>query len=427
MKKGLLFLYLLLAASAQSEPHFSAITGQSCFLCHANPSGRGMRSLYGSQFFGPTYLSMRPIEEKVLEKLKPQLSESVTIGCDLRTIWMSENTQDKDKQAGLSAPLSTNTGTIAQMEGYVYFAFQPTEKFLIYYSQGIATAEGHFEAFGLANVLPLKGYIKAGQFQENYGWIFADHTSFVRTGLFSDYAGQEGDSPHPPHYAVGAEIGLRPYKFDLTASFTGDQTSAPIPRDSQKKWFVRGQFQQGIEKLALQFTAGGSWFLAPYKAVDPEYGYPSESQRNEAWGGFAGIGWQGLQEQMGCRGGFGFLASSLLFEYDRRAWSPLNPRFGQQNEPLNLAPVTSAYCTSQLSVMVQPGVWLLGQYDWMDNGYNPSSDPTNTNFKSKRTTLGLQVFPLPWVELSPRYRVQKLAGIAARDKQSIELQAHFIF
>jgi hypothetical protein len=428
MRKILFAVGLLVAISAQSEPHFSAITGQSCFLCHENPSGRGMRSLYGSQFFGPTYLPMQPVDEKVLEKLKPQLSESVTIGCDLRTIWMSENTQDKNKQAGLSAPLATNTGTIAQMEGYVYFAFQPTEKFLIYYNQGIATFAGHFEAFGLANVLPLKGYIKAGQFQENYGWIFADHTSFVRTGLFADYTGQEGASPIAPHYALGAEIGFRPKRFDITASLTGEQTSTPVPRDSQKRWFVRAQFQQGIEKLALQFTAGGSWFLAPYKAADPEYTFLSdESKRNEAWGGFAGIGWQGLQERMRCHGGFGFLASSLLFEYDRRAWSPINPRFGQPNEPLYLSPVTSAYSTAQLSVMVQPGVWVLGQYDWMDNGYNVSLDPVNVNFAAHRTTLGFQIFPLPWVELSPRYRVQKLAGIAARDKESVELQAHFIF
>ena len=41
-----------------------------------------------------------------------------------------------------AAPLSTNTGTITQMEGYLYLVFQPTEQVLLYYSQGIAQSGG---------------------------------------------------------------------------------------------------------------------------------------------------------------------------------------------------------------------------------------------------------------------------------------------
>jgi len=417
MKRFLCLTLLLTAATAlRAEPQYSALFGQSCYLCHAGATGRGMRSLYGSQFFGATYLPFKPVSFELLEKVKPKLSESVSIGADLRTIWMSENTQDNNAQAGLSAPLSTNTGTISQMEGYLYFALQPTEEVLIYYSQGIAQASGRFEAYGQANVLPWHGFVKAGQFQENYGWAFADHTSFVRTGLLMDYSGTEASVPNPPHYGVGAELGFHPKFFDLTASYTNASSTIPGARDSQKRWFARASAQHGIESLGLQFCAGGSWFLAPRKYADPEYGFfLPEQKRYEGWGGFGGIGWQGLQDKLGCHGGFGFLTTSLLFEYDRKAWTDTD----------SLLAVTAAYSTTQASVMVQPGVWLTGAYDWMDTGWRDI--PGYEDPQAERTTLGLQVFPLPWIEISPRYRLYSLAGLTQRNKQMMEVQAHFFF
>lgn len=409
----LILLILLTTTGLRAEPQFSAIFGQSCFLCHTSQTGRGMRDPYGSQFFAPTYLPVKPVSFELLEKIKPQLSESVTIGADLRTIWMSENTQNDQAEQGLSAPLSTNTGTVSQMEGYLYFSLQPTERMLIYYAQGIAQSSGRFEAFGSANVLPFNGFIKAGQFQENFGWGLADHTAFVRTGLFGRYTGMEGSIPTPPHYGVGAEVGVRPKRFDITASFTNAQNSYPHARDLQKRWYARALMQQGIEKFGLQFSAGGSWYHAPFKAADPEYGFPMAALRNTAWGGFGGIGWQGLEERFGCSGGFGFLAANVLFEYDRKAWTPY----------AGADPTTSAFSTTVVSVMVQPGVWLTGAYDWMDNGKLPGL----SNPEAERTSIGFQVFLLPWVEVAPRYRLYSLAGNAPRNKQMMEVQAHFFF
>ena len=87
--------------------------------------------------------------------------------------------------------------------------------------------------------------------------------------------------------------------------------------------------------------------------------------------------------------------------------------------------MTAAYSTTQASVMVQPGVWLVGAYDWMDNGWRDI--PGYEDPQAERTTLGLQVFPLPWIEISPRYRLYNLAGGAPRNKQLMEVQAHFFF
>lgn len=413
MKRFFRVAFILgIAGILHAEPHYSAVFGQSCHLCHAGATGRGMRSLYGSQFFAATYLPFKPVSFELLEKVKPKLSESVSIGADLRTIWMSENTQDDNAEAGLSAPFSTNTGTLSQMEGYLYFALQPTEQVMLYYSQGIAQSSGRFEAYGQVSVLPYHGFLKAGQFQENFGWAFADHTSFVRTGLFAEYDGSEFSTPDAPRYGVGGEIGFHPKYFDVTASFTNASNTFPHARDTQKRWYVRASALHGMESLGLQFIGGGSWFLAPRKYQDPEFPFFGEQKRNEGWGGFAGIGWQGLQNRLGCHGGFGFLTTSLLFEYDRKAWT----------HTASFTDVTSAYSTSQISVMVQPGVWLTGAYDWLDNGIRGSEDP-----EAERTTIGAQVFPLPWVEIAPRYRLLNPSGNTLRNKQQWEVQAHFFF
>lgn len=408
---------LLAATSAFAEPHFTVLFGQSCFLCHANPTGRAMRSLYGSQFFAPTYLPPKPVEFELLEKLKPQLSESVTIGADLRTIWVSQDIgADTAGQgaAGLENPMSTNRGTFAQMEGYLYFSLEPAENFMIMYSHGVADANGRFEAYGMARRLPLHGFIKAGQFQENYGFAFADHTAFVRTGLLQNWNGSYFASPTPPHYGVGAEAGISTHRIGITGSFTNAQTSIPIPFDVQKRWMLRGMVQRGINDWGLQGTLGGSYLHAPYKSVD---NVRPASARYQAWGGFGGIGWQGLQGIFSSDSalGFGFLSTAILFEYDRKAWTP----------PGAPGPVTSSYSTTQINVMLYPGIWVNGMYDWLDN------DDYIIGLEAERTSIGLQLFPLPWIDIQPRYRLysplDNTPPYNVGNYRHAEVQVHFMF
>jgi hypothetical protein len=410
-----LILALFCTTSAFAEPQFSVLFGQSCFLCHSSPTGRAMRSLYGSQFFAPTYLPPKPVNFELLDKIKPQLSESVTIGADLRTIWMAQDLAQDSATTGLNAPISTHTGTSAQMEGYLYLSMQATEKFQINYFHNVSN--GRFEVYGLANVLPFHGFIKVGQFQENYGWAFVDHTAFVRTGLFSGWNGTFIGSPLPPTYGVGGEIGVRPNRFDITGSLTDDAPSVyPWTFDSQRRWFGRASYQNGINQWGLQFAVGGSYTHAPSlpAAILSSPYFPNGATRSRAWGGFGGIGWQGLQGiiQPDTALGFGFLTTAILFEYDRKAWMPASAA----------SPVTSAYSTTQVSIMLYPGVWVNGAYDWLDNGY---PDATTGRAEAERTSIGAQFFPLPWVDIQPRYRLY--SPVDHSNYRHAEVQVHFMF
>lgn len=400
----LVFLVLaLISGSAQAEPHYTAIFGQGCHLCHVSTSGRSLRTLYGSQFFAPQFLPVKPLAFDKLEKIKPQISESVLIGCDLRTIFMTNN--DMPKQ-GIDAPWSTNTGDASQMEGFLYLQFQPSDNFYAYMSRGVADGGGRNEIYGVVQGLPLKSFVKTGQFQENFGWAFSDHTSFVRTGLWEGYTGGLAYPPTPPRYGVGAEIGLRPSIFEFSGSFTSGQSYYPDGLDNQKRWTARVQAQKGISKAHLQFTLGGSVMHAPEHA-DPF----SPRTKMRAWGGFGGIGWQGLEETMGCHGGFGFLTSSLLIEHDRKAWVP------------NGVDITSDYVTAVLSTMVQPGVWITAQHDKMKNG-----DPFRNDAEANRTSIGLQLFPLTWVDIQPKYRLYQSSDRGpSGGTHHVEVMTHFAF
>lgn len=426
----LLILCALLATSSFARPQYSAIFGQSCFLCHANPTGNGMRELYGSQFFGPQYLPVRPVSFETIEKIKPKLSETVTIGADLRTIWLATNTQSETTEAGLSDAFSTNTGTVAQMEGNIYLQIRPTEQVMLYVSRGVSDVNGRMEVYGMANLKGFKAWLKGGQFQENYGLRFADHTAYTRTGLWSGFDGGAFSSPTPPHYGVGMEAGTRIVGFDISGSYTAAQSNIPMDRDQQKRWMLRTYGQRRLPFAPKWVvSAGGSWFHAPGKAADPEIGFPGTANKSTAWGGFGGIAFEGIHGRMGTGNGasnFGWLATSLLIEYDRK--NSITPEFWTFPREISPFAITSAYATAQIEIMAYQGIWIQGAYDWLDN-----AETSSIGGEAERTTVGVASYVLPWVEVSLKHRLYSAGNDAAtgaaqsRNKKQIEAQLHLFF
>lgn len=179
---------ILLTQTVTALPRFASRSGAKCQSCHVNPSGGGMRSPFGSQY-GRDELPVPTWSEDLgLDDFSTQLTDFVSIGADVRTLFFYV----KDS--------ASNSNAFWQMQGDVYMNFQLAKKVNIYIDKGLYSG---FEVFGLLNILPANGHIKVGKFTPNYGMKVDDHTVFVRQELgFS----QERGRPE----LTGAEVGFSP-------------------------------------------------------------------------------------------------------------------------------------------------------------------------------------------------------------------------
>lgn len=189
-----------------------------------------MRNAYGSQYFSQTELAARKVSFEDIGKFDPMLSNNLSIGADLRTLYYYSDKQDQS--------------TFFQMEGNLYLTAQLEKWFSVSLSKGLYSG---FEAYGLAYLLPKEGYIKAGRFQPAYGWYFDDHTAFVREKML-----------WPPNsYDTGIEIGILPQNVSASLGlFNG--SSGSFDENKSKAVATRMEIRRNI--AGIGFGLGGSYY-----------------------------------------------------------------------------------------------------------------------------------------------------------------------
>jgi len=205
----ILVIYSILAFvhTAWAEPRFTALYGQDCSLCHVNPTGGGLRTLYASQYLVPEELARPMKRDEGLASLNPEITPGLTVGADLRTLIY--------QQEG-------GNGSVFSMQGDLYVHGQVSPEVGIYFEQGQSRAG---EIFATAHLLPLEGYVKAGRFIADHGWRFADHQMFNRRYLY-DPGGIDDPSVH---YNSGLEVGISPGILTATASVQEVSRGNPDP------------------------------------------------------------------------------------------------------------------------------------------------------------------------------------------------------
>jgi hypothetical protein len=192
---------LLTASGADALPRYTAQYGQSCVLCHANPTGGGMRSLYASQYIVPEELAARSGGVGNDGAFSPELNDHVTVGADLRTlVWQREE----------------GVGSVFSMQGDVYLEARLDDEIAAYAEYG---QSGGGEVFAHLRMLPGDGYVKAGRFFPDYGWRFADHQMFNRRFLLSE----DGVDDPKVLLGQGVEAGVSPGPLTVTASVLDGQ------------------------------------------------------------------------------------------------------------------------------------------------------------------------------------------------------------
>lgn len=259
----------LIAPPAFALPRYSARYGQSCALCHMNPTGAGMRTLYASQDIVPREFAWSRATAESLTGIDPRIGPNLTVGTDFREIYYS------DLGAG-------NPQGFFQMQGDLYLSFQLGHKTILYYDRSMTDTR---EAFGVHYLTP-EFYVKAGQFVPSEGWKFDDHTMFVRADL----------GFYPPAISdVGVELGALLGGLDAQVSLVNGNRGDRLDNNRDLAGVANAvyRFRAGSANLALGATGyhqPGSSFPGKLD-VAGAYGYAS--WRGFTWVGQGDLEWPG--------------------------------------------------------------------------------------------------------------------------------------
>lgn len=254
-------LGLALVQGADAYPRYAARYGQDCTLCHVNPSGGGLRNLYATQFITPTELAADWLNFEGIESLDPQLSNSVLIGADLRTLFIAGDDSDAEPE------------NFFHMQSDIYLQLSAGDRYFLYFDRGQSSS---LESFATAYVLPYNGYLKLGRFSPAYGWKFVDHNHATREKL---------DFLPPNHTDVGMEFGLHPGNGALQFSLMNGSRGNVLDTDAALAYLGRGEYRFQLAGVGLAVGGSGSYqdFVGSKRIVYGPFGYLH-------WGRFTWVG-----------------------------------------------------------------------------------------------------------------------------------------
>lgn len=301
------------ASPSGAVPRYSARYEQNCSLCHVNPTGGGMRSLYASQFLVPEEMAWSSPGDDVLERIDPQVSSSITLGADFRLLHLYSDKKSK-------------TRNFFEMQGDLYVSFQMTPRLVLYYDRGISAS---YELFGMAHILPWNGYIKAGRLIPAYAWKLDDHTSFVRSEL---------EFFPPTHTDVGVELGIYPRRLALHLSLLNGNRGDVLDNDERLAVALRAAYRANVRGVGL--AIGGSGLHNPGADGDDDT---------------AGI--------------FGYLTWRRITWVGAVDWNRFQPTGGGHK--------TKFITSHELSIQVRRGLEVKGTYDFYDPDWNLATGARN--------------------------------------------------
>lgn len=355
MRNKLAFLIIALFvyhAGLEALPKFASRLNLNCQSCHVNPTGGGMRNIFGATLYGRDELPVPTWQEDfALDDFTTELNSFISIGVDLRSVYYYQ--QD---------PLAPRSSFI-HMQTDLYVSARLSRKSVLVLSKGIGD---RFEAYGIANILPTKGFVKVGWFTPAFGIRMDDHNIFVREKtLFAFNGGQD----------AGIEAAFAPGPFLVLGSLTNGSTGMR-DIDKFKALLGRVEFKQEFGQVGMRI--GGSYY-------------------NNATS-------QGVATLMG---GFTMVSVgknlALLAEAD---WK-------KNYSNATLLTRTSFISFFEANYVLTQGIDLKLGYDF----YDPDVD-RKTGSQS-RIVFGFEFFPIPGFELRPFYVIRNETPTDSQNNQFI--------
>jgi hypothetical protein len=208
------------AGAAQAEPYLAAQMGLKCAQCHVNPTGGGMRTVFGNSF-AQTQLAARRIGSDE-DLWTGQVMKFLSVGGNARANYSYTDVPHQD---------ATNDFAIEEARVYLDFGVIPN-RLSVYIDQRLAPDNTtNLEANIRYWISENSVYVKAGRMYLPFGYRFEDDNAFVR-----QLSGINMQAPDE-----GVEIGLEKGSWTTQLAVSNGTAGAP-EEDSGKQITARVEY-----------------------------------------------------------------------------------------------------------------------------------------------------------------------------------------
>jgi hypothetical protein len=224
---------LACAAAANAEPYLAAQMGLKCAQCHVNPTGGGMRTVFGNTFAQTQFAAKRIGAEEDL--WTGQVMKFLSVGGNARANWNFSDIPN----AG-----SSHDFAIEEARAYLDFGVIPN-RLSVYLDQRFAPGNStNLEANVRYWITENQFYVKAGRMYLPFGYRFEDDNAFVR-----QLSGINMQAPDE-----GVEIGFEKGAWSTQLAL-GNGTGGAPEVDDGKQIVARTEYVQSVWRVGASLVA----------------------------------------------------------------------------------------------------------------------------------------------------------------------------
>ncbi len=202
----------LAGTAAQAEPYLAVREGMRCAQCHVDPTGGGLRTVFGNTWAQTQFAARRENPERLWTGM---VGSMLALGGNLRGSASYTDVSDEDSNWEFD---------LDEFRLYANLNLLP-QKLDIYVDEHIAPdGTNNLEAYIRYTFAGGEWYARAGKFYLPYGWRLEDDGAFIR-----QVTGINFDTPDD-----GVEVGWQRGHWNTQVSFTNGTAGGPETNDGKQ-------------------------------------------------------------------------------------------------------------------------------------------------------------------------------------------------
>jgi len=217
------------AGAVQAEPYLAAQMGLKCAQCHVNPTGGGLRTVFGNTFAQTTLAAKRIGSEEDL--WTGQVMKFLSVGGNARANYNFTDVPNQD---------STNDFAVEEARAYLDFGVIPN-RLSVYIDQRFAPGNAtNLEANIRYWITENSIYVKAGRMYLPFGYRLEDDNAFVR-----QLSGINMQAPDE-----GVEFGWEAGSWSTQVALSNGTAGAP-EADTGKQITARTEYAASVWRVGV--------------------------------------------------------------------------------------------------------------------------------------------------------------------------------